>query len=750
MLYSEVLEEISGELPLFENSSDRDSFLKETVGKIKGAINADMAAVFIQDDGKGDLVLRAGVDSDGVWDHLNCPECTDTDEPFRFSFDQNDAGRAFNEGRVIRRTYPSGDAEHGFRSKIIVPLARGPMRLGVLILADSREDAFDELDDGEILSSSSRLADLIEDASVLISHEVKANGTRIIQGRKAGSGIALGRALPFWADMETAARTISPVSSTEEELARFDRSLERSIHQLKEIRQKAEEGVSETGAMIFMAQILMLRDESFTGMMRETIENGEPATTAIRRVVTEYADRFSQMAEERLAEKSQDVRDLGYRMITNLASGESQEFSYEGRIALARHIYPSDLFRLSLEGISGVVLMGAAATAHISILAGSLGLPVLITEDKALLGIPDGTQLILDAEGHRLYVEPAEDLLEEYRRKLSLVSPSPDYYTLKGATADGTAVKVMANVNILKDAEEARRQGAEGIGLYRSEFPFILKNDILSEEQQYKVYRSVVETQKGKPVVLRTADIGGDKILQGREDQESNPFLGVRGIRFSLAHKEMFRDQLRAMLRAGVNADLGIMLPMVSGVEEVLEAREQIEKAASDLHQRGVAYNPHPRIGAMVEIPSAALAVPELASHVDFLSIGTNDLTMYLLAVDRTNENLSHLYSSRHPTILRAINHIVRGANRSGTKVSVCGDAAADPVLTPFFIGIGIRELSVSPHTVESLKKRLAAINLEDAETIAKEMLAIGRIDEMETYLKENTELLALGELTIR
>ena len=740
MLYSEVLEEISGELPLFENSSDRDSFLKETVGKIKRAINADMAAVFIQDDEKGDLVLRAGVDS----------EQTDTNEHLRYSFDGKDAVTAFNKGRVIRRTYQSGDSDHGFRSKIIVPLARGPMRLGVLVLADSREDAFDDLDDGELLSSSSRLADFIEDASVLISHEAKANGARIIQGRKAGSGIALGRALPFWADMESAAQNISPANSTKEELARFDKSLESSIRQLKEIRHKTEEGISETGAMIFMAQIMMLRDESFTGMMREMIENGDSATTAIRRIVTDYADRFSKMSEERLAEKSQDVRDLGYRMLTNLASGEIQEFSYEGRIALARNIYPSDLFRLSLEGISGVVLMGAAATAHISILAGSLGLPVLITEDKALLGIPDGTQLILDAEGHRLYVEPEENLLEEYRKKLSLVTPSPDYYTLKGTTADGTMVKVMANVNILKDAEEARRQGAEGIGLYRSEFPFILKNDILSEEQQYKVYRSVVETQKNKPVVLRTADIGGDKILQNRENQESNPFLGVRGIRFSLAHKELFRDQLRAMLRAGVNADLGIMLPMVSGVEEVLEAREQIETAVSDLRQRGVPYNPHPRIGAMVEIPSAALAVPELASHVDFLSIGTNDLTMYLLAVDRTNENLSHLYSSRHPTILRSINHIVRRANRSGTKVSVCGDAASDPVLTPFFVGIGIRELSVSPTLIESLKKRLAAIGLEDAETIAKEMLAIGRIDEMDAYLNSNTERLALDKLTIR
>jgi len=556
-----------------------------------------------------------------------------------------------------------------------------------------------------------------------------------VNGRKAGGGLAVGRAFPFWTDGDRAGTAPEPAEDAETATQRFETAIQRSIDQLEVIRDRAEAGVSETGALIFTAQVLMLRDEAFVGAMRERIADGEGAAAAVRAVVNDYAGRFSAMSEQRLAEKAQDVRDLGYRILTNLDDNPAESFSYAGRITLARHIYPSDLFRLSLEGVSGVVLMGAALTAHISILARSLGLPVLVTDDKSILDIAADTPLVLDADSGRLLVDPPQEILEDFRRNAAQADDTPDHYTIRGRTSDGTAVQVLANVNILRDAEQARIQGAEGIGLYRSEFPFILKNDILSEEQQYQIYRSIVATQDGKPVVLRTADIGGDKILQGRETPESNPFLGVRGIRFSLAHRDLFRDQLKAMLRAGADADLGIMLPMVSGVEEVLEAKEEIQRAVAALKRRGVPHNARPRIGAMVELPSAALAVGPLAAETDFLSIGTNDLTMYLLAVDRTNENLSHLYRSHHPTVLRTVAGIARRAARAETEVSVCGDAAADPELTPFFVGIGIRKLSVSPDRIEPLKQRLAMMSLDEAETIAAEMLAIRRVAAMETYL---------------
>ena len=322
----------------------------------------------------------------------------------------------------------------------------------------------------------------------------------------------------------------------------------------------------------------------------------------------------------------------------------------------------------------------------------------------------------------------------------------PGSYILKGHLSDGLPVSVHANINILKDAEDAVREGAEGIGLYRSEFPFILKNDFLSEEQQYRLYRSVVESQGRKPVVLRTADIGGDKLLQGQSAAESNPFLGVRGIRFSLANRDMFRDQLRAMLRAGFGADLGIMLPMVSGVEEVLMAREELDICRKQLSERGEQFNPNPLLGAMVELPSAAIAVRELAEITDFLSIGSNDLTMYLLAVDRTNENLSHLYRSHHPTVLRVLAQIARKATDLDCPVSVCGDIASDPFLVPVLAGMGIRKLSVSPSLVDGVKKRLAQFSQEEVQKIRDEVLAIRRLDEMDAYMKSFAEAFPLPE----
>ncbi len=735
MPLTDTIREITEKLPLFESVSDRDEFLKTIIGVVAKALNVEMAAVFIYDENEGDLAFRVGIDSDGTWDRSNCPLNGSNGEPIRFSLDGNDVGKAFTEGRVVHVSYKEGSLDHPFTSKLIVPIARGPLRSGVLILAGNNSETFKKLEDGEILASVTHLGDLLEEASSLIRPDQKTSSKEnIIHGRKAGDGLAIGTALPFWSDLEEMVPN-GPIGSITEELAKFDIALELSLEQLEEIRAKAEAGVSETGAQIFMAQILMLRDKSFTGAMRERIENGDGSASAIQNIVNDYAARFSEMAEQRLAEKAQDVRDLGYRLVTSLSGEKDKDFSYKDRITLARHIYPSDLFRLALEGVSGVVLMGAAVTAHISILARSLGLPVLVTEENSLLEIRRGTTLVLDADAGKLHIAPDNEALEGFRKKLASAGTILEAYTLRGKTSDGVEVSVLANINILKDAEDAKRQGAEGIGLYRSEFPFILKNDILSEEQQYQIYRSIAETQEDKPLTFRTADIGGDKILQGREQQEENPFLGVRGIRFSLAHREMFRDQLRAMLRAGTGMDLGIMFPMVSGVEEVLDAREEIENCKADLRLRGVDFNDSPRIGAMVELPSAALAVKELAGVTDFLSIGTNDLTMYLLAVDRTNEHLSHLYRSHHPTVLRTLAKIVSDAKEFGTEVSVCGDSAADPILTPFFVGIGIRKLSVSPSAVEALKKRLAEWSVKESEEIAREMLAIGRISEMEDWL---------------
>jgi phosphotransferase system enzyme I (PtsP) len=286
------------------------------------------------------------------------------------------------------------------------------------------------------------------------------------------------------------------------------------------------------------------------------------------------------------------------------------------------------------------------------------------------------------------------------------------------------------------DALLAAERGADGIGLYRSEFPFIIRNDFLSEDEQVELYRRIVAAVPSGPVLLRTADIGGDKLMQGREE-ERNPFLGVRGIRFSLANRELFRDQLRAMLRAGQGRELGIMLPMVSTLEEVEEARAELDSCLKALAAEGLPHNPSPRLGAMVELPSAVMDIEELAKATDFLSIGTNDLIMYLLAVDRTNERLSSLYRSHHPTVLRSIAQVAEGVGKKLDELSVCGDSAADPLMIPFLIGVGIHRLSVAPARIDEVRAHLSRLTVTEAQAVAGRMLAIRKVREMEAYLSE-------------
>lgn len=727
---SATISRLTARAALFENDADQDNFLVDVVSTIRDAIGIDTTAVFLYEPARDQLVFRAGRDDQGIW---NRERCGSADLPTRFTLGGIDPENAFREGRIIRHEYREEDAERGVHSRLIIPVAHGPVHLGILVLGDRRAGAFDDCEDGRLLALASRVGDLLADASILVESQIElvVDAGRI-NGRRASEGVAIGRALPFWSSGMVES-TADP-GTLEEERAHFDRSVESSLTQLEALQAK-DSPIADVGALIFQAHVLMLRDHGFTGRMRDRIDNGSGAVEAIRGVVDEYAELFSGMREQRFAEKAQDVRDLGNRLVNNLSDTGSDGLSYRDRIVLARHVYPSDLARLAAEGVAGLVMLGSATTAHISILARSLGVPVLITEEMALLQIAPEVELILDADQGVLFIEPSAEVLAEYRRRSSESAATPEFYTLRGKTLDGSAVAVYANVNILKDAENAHRQGSEGIGLYRSEFPFILKDDYLSEEQQYSIYRAIIETHRGKPVDLRTADIGGDKLMQGRSTAEDNPFLGVRGIRFSLANREMFRDQLRAMLRAGADADLGILLPMVSGVEEVLEAQEEIRHAVADLAARSVPHNPHPRVGAMIELPSAALATAELAEVCDFLSIGTNDLTMYLLAVDRTNEALSGLYRTYHPSVLHILETIAGNAGELRGSLSVCGEAAADPMLMLFFVGIGITKLSVSPARIEPVKARLGSFSLADTQTIARNLLSIRRIAEMEAYL---------------
>ncbi len=524
------------------------------------------------------------------------------------------------------------------------------------------------------------------------------------------------------------------------EVARFNDALELTRRQIEELVGDSTSQLADVVELIFSAHLLMLNDDSFTGAMRRLVEGGRSPEAAVREVVAHYAHIFDAMSETRLAEKGQDMRDLGYRLLRNLSGRAGEQSDYRGRIVLAGHVYPSDLVRLAAQRAEGVVLLGAAVTAHVAILARSLSLPVLITHDRSILDIVPGTPVVLDATGARLYVDPPSPPAVRAAAPAAAAAGTDRAQAASApvatTTRDGVRVRVLANVNLFKDARLAASLGAEGIGLYRSEFLFIIRNDFLNEEEQLATYRRIVDALPGCEVSLRTADIGGDKLMQGREEQESNPFLGVRGIRFSLANRVLFREQLRAMLRAGVDRDLGILLPMVSSLEEIEETRVELELCRRELEAQGVPHNARPRVGAMVELPSAVMVIEDLAAATDFLSIGTNDLIMYLLAVDRTNERLSRLYRSHHPTVLRSLAQVARGMGGKIADLSVCGDSAADPLMIPFLLGIGVRRLSAAPERLADLRAGASRLSIAECERVAADMLAIRTARDMDAYLQ--------------
>ncbi len=578
-----------------------------------------------------------------------------------------------------------------------------------------------------------------------------------IRGHGVGEGVAVGPALVIRPGSERLGSETKVEEDRDQAIARLDAAIAETQEELAQLIADTSGELFDVASLIFSTHLLMLEDETFSGAMSDLVRAGQTPEDAVQSVVASFVRTFRDLAEPRLAEKAHDVRDIGQRILAALSPEREPHDDVAGHIAVIHEALPSDLVRLALGHAYGVVIYGATVTAHISILAQSLGLPTLVTKDHRVMEIAPQTPLLLDANEQNLLISPTGPQLLDHgagprsESAAARVFGSSDTASLESlaiaAKSDpegippkhgDDAVTLLVNVNLLNDARRGAKAGAAGIGLYRSEFPFIIRNDFISEEEQYRIYRSIVKTMPGKPVVLRTADIGGDKLLAGR-DAERNPFLGVRGIRFSLANRNLFRAQLRAMLRAGHDADLGIMFPMVSSTEEIEDAREEMASCIEALNREGKPHNASPRVGAMVELPSAVVTIEEFTEQTDFLSIGTNDLIMYLLAVDRTNERLSQLYRSHHPVVLRTIADIAKRVGPKISELSICGESASDRIMVPFYLGIGVRKLSVAYRELPAVARIARECDEQDCKNFAAEILSIRTLREMDEFLRQRS-----------
>jgi phosphotransferase system enzyme I (PtsP) len=727
---------------LFEKSSSLDDFLQSAVSVVAWHMQAAVCSIYIYDDKDRMLTLRAtqGLSPIAVG-------------KVQLRLGQGLTGLALKEMRPIRegrgaqssRFQPvRGINEERYEAFLAVPIRRGLARVGVLVVQDTQPDYFDEKDEQALKAIAAQLATVIENANLLLTlrrpvEPVKTD-TRVmpkmIKGRPASGGVAQGRTTILISGRGGSFQLPDgfPQNLTEHD---FDRALQQTEQQLKDLQRRADEELSDVAQLIFSAHLLILADEEFSGEIRRRIKEGEPPGEALVTLVNTYIEIFSASSNQRLQEKVHDLKDLGHRMLENLAGGDRESGDYSGQIIVADMLLPSDILKLSTENAEGFIVQGGV-TSHNAIICRSLQKPMVMIDPQQLELLCKSHDLLIDGDQGAIFIQPTEEVLREYaeyRRAAAELEAAPPVKA-ETYTADGTRVQLFANINLLSDLKMALSFRTEGIGLYRSEFPFIIRNAFPSEEEQYQVYSRIVETMGGREVTFRTLDIGGDKVLSYQNEmEEANPFLGLRAIRFSLLHKDIFAEQLRAFLRAGVNGNTRIMFPLISSLDEFIEARDVARDCMKELDARGVPYNRDTKIGIMVELPSAVELIEDLAHEVDFMSIGTNDLIQYMLAVDRTNEMVSKLYLSHHPAILRAIERVASVANSHHKDISICGDIAVDPKMIPFLLGAGITKLSLPPRRVYEIQRAIEQVSMEKAVYTTRRMLAASRISDVEQII---------------
>ncbi len=723
---------------LLSESVDIEIFLQRTVSLVARNLSADVCSVYLYDEQADELVLRAtmGLNSEAVG-------------KVRMKLGEGLVGITLErlqpicEGTATMSPYYryfEEAHEDRFQSFLAVPIRRGVEKIGVLVVQKEQKNYFDEYDVMTLRATASQLAGAMENAKLLIGmnqpkdkksdRPAEYKGVRFIKGKSASGGYAYADAAVM---RESHGGLMTGYDESENgrtfTLKDFFVALEKTTQQLESLQAKLSQRLPESASLIFTAHFMILKDAKFIDKIVGLIEKGTPAPEAIRKVAGDYMRIFLSSPHAYIREKGNDMEDLAGRILKNLLYASADEIGNErGRIIIALDLFPSEMLKLATEDVKGIILVSGGVTSHVAILSRSMKIPLIIAEHRDLLEIPDGAPIILDADIGNIFICPSEKIVEQYEtrnRTSQSVAPLKSRLADETMTRDGKRVRLMANINLLSELTLARDLNAEGIGLYRTEFPFLIRNNFPSEQEQYVVYKQLFEVMKGKEVTLRTLDVGGDKVLAYMDSgAEANPELGLRSIRFSLRHLEIFEQQIRAILRAAPPEQaLRIMFPMISSVDEFREARQMVVESMDDLESEGLPHHPKPSVGTMLEIPSVVEIMNELAKEADFFSIGTNDFVQYMLAVDRTNEKVANYYRPFHPSILRAMERMALWANTWGKEISVCGEMAHEPEYIPFLLGIGIRTLSVDPQFLLGVQERISKLKMSDAEKYAKELL---------------------------
>ena len=747
---------------------DLESVLDLIVRRIQRAMRTQVCSIFLFDPVRKRYVLRAtqGLNQEAVGKvSLSMTEgivgqVGQRAEPVNLE----DASRhpAFH--------YLQATGEERFHAFLGVPIIHHRSVLGVLVVQQIEHRRFDESEEAFMVTLSAQLAGIIahaeatgsiniESAPELAEGDGSASPRPVVHDKRfngvaAAPGVAIGTVVVATLAAELETVPDKPGRGVERELNDFHAALEAVRDDLVTLGKSLAQRLRPEEQALFDVYLRMLDDSALRGEIEQRIEQGQWAQGALRDVILAQVQQFSRMEDAYLRERATDVRDLGRRLLSYLqeSAGPVKMECPDNTILIADELSPAMLGMVPEEQLSGMVAVSGSGNSHAAILARSIGIPTVMGVVDLPFTRLEGRKVIVDGYSGRVYVNPSEQLLEAFTRVMrdeqAVAAGLEGLKDLPAETTDGYRMPLWVNTGLVADVTRSLERGAEGIGLYRTEIPFMIRDFFPSEQEQLQSYRNQLEAFAPRPVTMRTLDIGGDKALPYFPIDEDNPFLGWRGIRVTLDHPEIFLVQVRAMLRAAEGLDnLRIMLPMVTSIHEVEEAIRQIERAVVELQEEGYAVK-RPPVGVMVEVPAAVYQVRRFARMVDFISVGSNDLTQYILAVDRNNPRVAGLYAAYHPAVLRALQYIARETRREGKPVSICGEMAADPGGALLLMAMGYEVLSMNANNLPRVKSAIRGVSLVRAQSLLNRVLRMGDAEEIHQYLRETLKGLGLGQLT--
>lgn len=580
---------------------------------------------------------------------------------------------------------------------------------------------------------------------------------RVYKGIAASPGVVIGKSFVFDREEDVVIERKIAKSEIPAEVVRLEEALIKTRKEILEIQKKIAKGMGAEHAEIFNAHLMVVEDRALIDEVIKHLEKDRKNVEFVfQKTAQKYAKIFSSMEDEYLKERASDVQDVGRRILHNLIGRKRQDLSNlkEEVIVIAYDISPSDTALMHKEKVVGFSTDVGGRTSHTAILARSLGIPAVVGLHDVSRQVSNGMGVIVDGNRGLLIVNPTKTTLKRYSEERTRIEIFEEHLTklkdLPAETVDGYRIKLAANIEMPEDVPSVLFHGAKGVGLYRTEFFYMNRSDLPSEEEHFEAYKQVAEKIGDESVIIRTLDLGGDKFLSHLQvPREMNPFLGWRAIRFCLERLDIFKIQLRAILRASAYGNLKIMFPMISGLGEMRRAKEVLEEVRKELKKEKIPFDENIEVGAMIEIPSAALIADLLAKEVDFFSIGTNDLIQYSLAVDRVNEKIAYLYEPTHPAVIRLIRHTVQAAHKEGLWVGVCGEMASDPASALILLGMELDELSVSSAMIPEVKKVIRSVSFKDAQQLAKDIFKYGTAEEVQQRAMQLLERVA-PELVVK